>query len=64
VNKILINVKYKEMQMTEKCVFLFQEMEDLVAEKVVEMISSRSELGELRQKCNAYQVKNALSKTC
>jgi hypothetical protein len=31
-------------------------MEDLVAEKVVEMVSSRSELGELRQKCDAYQV--------
>jgi len=48
----------------QKNVFLFQEMEDLVAEKVVEMISSRSELGELRQKCNAYQVKKALLKTC
>ena len=55
--------KYKEMQ-RQKNVFLFQEMEDLVAEKIVEMISSRSELGELRQKCNAYQVKKALLKTC
>ena len=27
-----------------------------MAEKVVEMVSSRSELGELRQKCDAYQV--------
>jgi hypothetical protein len=33
-------------------------MEDLVAEKVVEMVSSRSELGELRQKCDAYQVQD------
>ena len=32
-------------------------MEDLVADKIVEMVSSRSELGELRHKCDAYQVR-------
>ena len=37
--------------------FIFQEIEDLVAEKIVEMISSRSEIGELHQKCNSYLVK-------
>jgi len=31
-------------------------MEDLVSEKIVEIISSRTELGELRQKCDAYRV--------
>ena len=36
--------------------FFLQEIEDLVSEKLVEVISSRSEVGELRQKCDAYRV--------
>ena len=40
-----------------KVLILSQELEDLLSEKIVEMISSRSEIGELHQKCNSYLVK-------
>ena len=39
-----------------KVLILSQELEDLLSEKIVEMISSRSEIGELRQKCDTFQV--------
>ena len=49
-----------------------QDMEDLVARKVVELISCRSEIGELRGKCDKYEEMNekwkrktqALQKMC
>ncbi len=58
--------------MTINRIFFHQEIEDLVAEKVVEMLSSRSELGELRRRCDAYKEKDdkwrrkiqALQKMC
>jgi hypothetical protein len=41
--------------LTNELLFL-QEVEDLVADKVVELVSSQSEIGELRQKVDMYQV--------
>ena len=38
-------------------VFLFlQEIEDMISEKIIEIISSRSEIGELRSQCDSYRV--------
>ena len=52
--------------------YYLQEMENLVADKIVEMLSSHSEVGKLRRECDSYKETNekwkrkmaALQKMC
>ena len=48
------NLKGTEYIFTRRGLRPLQELEDLVAASMVEVLSSRSEIGQLRRKCDRY----------
>ena len=49
---------FKTFSLINQFIFLFQQLENVVTEKISEIISARSEIGDLRRKVDSYEQEN------